>query len=98
MEWTVYPRCQERWGIWVYNSRLPYEEAKEYKSQIEKEGLALIDFIAPTDPKRRVEKIVKGSKKFIYLVAYAGITGAKQRENLDRIVSDIRELAIHQYM
>ncbi|NPA61713.1 MAG: tryptophan synthase subunit alpha [Epsilonproteobacteria bacterium] len=72
---------------------LPYEEAKEYKSQIEKEGLALIDFIAPTDPKRRVEKIVNGSKKFIYLVAYAGITGAKQRENLDRIVSDIREFS-----
>jgi tryptophan synthase alpha chain len=72
---------------------LPYEEAKAYKPQIEKDNLVLIDFIAPTDPKKRVEKIVKGSKKFIYLVAYAGITGTKQKESLDSIISDIREFS-----
>jgi tryptophan synthase alpha chain len=70
---------------------LPYEEAKPYKPQIEKSGLVLIDFIAPTDPKSRIEKIVKNSKKFIYLVAYAGITGAKRQESLERVISDIRE-------
>ncbi len=72
---------------------LPYEEAKAYKPQIEKDNLVLIDFIAPTDPKKRVEKIVKGSKKFIYLVAYAGITGTKQKESLESIISDIREFS-----
>lgn len=70
---------------------LPYEEAKPYKPQIEERGLVLIDFIAPTDPKSRIEKIVKDSKKFIYLVAYAGITGATKRESLDSVVEDIRE-------
>jgi len=72
---------------------LPHEEAKAYKPQIEKDNLVLIDFIAPTDPKKRVEKIVKGSKKFIYLVAYAGITGTKQKESLESIISDIREFS-----
>ncbi len=72
---------------------LPYEEAKPYKPQIEKSGLALIDFIAPTDPKSRIEKIVKNSKKFIYLVAYAGITGAKRQESLERVIEDIREFS-----
>jgi tryptophan synthase alpha chain len=72
---------------------LPYEEAKAYKPQIEKDNLVLIDFIAPTDPKKRVEKIVKGSKKFIYLVAYAAITGTKQKESLESIISDIREFS-----
>jgi tryptophan synthase alpha chain len=72
---------------------LPYEEAKPYKPQIEKSNLVLIDFIAPTDPKNRIEKIVKNSKKFIYLVAYAGITGAKRQESLERVISDIREFS-----
>jgi len=69
---------------------LPYEEAKVYKPQIEENNLVLIDFIAPTDPKERIKKIVSGSKKFIYLVAYAGITGTNQKESLDRVIDNIR--------
>ncbi|HHH51462.1 MAG TPA: tryptophan synthase subunit alpha [Campylobacterales bacterium] len=70
---------------------LPFEEAKPYKSIIEENGLSLIDFIAPTDSKERIEQIVTNAQKFIYLVAYAGITGAGQSENLQPIVSDIKE-------
>jgi len=55
---------------------LPFEEAKPYKSIIEESGLNLIDFIAPTDSRARIKQIVTDAKKFIYLVAYAGITGA----------------------
>ncbi len=69
---------------------LPFEEAGPYKPMIEEAGLSLIDFIAPTDTKARIEQIVTGAQKFIYLVAYAGITGAGQSEDLQSIITDIR--------
>jgi len=70
---------------------LPLEEAKPYKPAIEAAGLTLIDFIAPTDSKSRIEQIVTDAKKFIYLVAYAGITGSGQSEDLQPIITDIKE-------
>jgi len=70
---------------------LPFEEAKPYKPSIEAAGLNLIDFIAPTDTKERIEQIVTDAKKFIYLVAYAGITGSGQSEDLKPIITDIKE-------
>ena len=69
---------------------LPFEEARPYKPQIEAAGLDLIDFIAPTDSKARIEQLVTDAKKFIYLVAYAGITGAGKSEDLQPIITDIK--------
>ena len=69
---------------------LPFEEAQPYKPAIEAAGLSLIDFIAPTDPKARIEQIVSGAQKFIYLVAYAGITGAGKSEDLQEVVAHIK--------
>ncbi len=69
---------------------LPFEEAKPYKPLIEDAGLNLIDFIAPTDSKERIEQIVTDAKKFIYLVAYAGITGAGKSEDLQTIITHIK--------
>jgi len=68
---------------------LPFEEASYYKGKFDKFNLALIDFIAPTTPKDRIEKIVSNSKKFIYLVAYTGITGSDKKEDLDETVKSI---------
>jgi len=70
---------------------LPYEEAKIYQPLIKSNNLSLIDFIAPTDTKERIDMISKDAKKFIYLVAYAGITGAGQSEDLQDTISLIRE-------
>jgi len=70
---------------------LPYEEAMPYQPMIKEANLTLIDFIAPTDNRERIEKIVTDSQKFIYLVAYAGITGSGQREDLQPIISNIKE-------
>jgi len=70
---------------------LPYEEAQTYKPIIEGASLTLIDFIAPTDPKERIELITKNAQKFIYLVAYAGITGAGKSEDLQEVVAHIKE-------
>ncbi len=70
---------------------LPFEEAQPYKPGIESAGLSLIDFIAPTDTEARIAQITKDAKKFIYLVAYAGITGSGKSESLDGIIASIRK-------
>jgi tryptophan synthase alpha chain len=72
---------------------LPFEEAQKYKPLIESNGLSLIDFVAPTDPKKRLEKTLKESKEFIYMVAYAGITGSNKSENLDRLIKEVKEIS-----
>ena len=72
---------------------LPLEEAKPYKPMIEKAGLSLIDFIAPTDSEARIKEIVTEAKKFIYLVAYAGITGAGKSEDLQEVVANIKSFS-----
>jgi tryptophan synthase alpha chain len=66
---------------------LPYEEAIEYEDKF-----PLISFVAPTDSKERINKILKNPKEFIYLVAYAGITGADKNEDLSEIISYIKEI------
>ena len=70
---------------------LPLEEARPYKPMVEAAGLSLIDFIAPTDTPERIKEIVTDAKKFIYLVAYAGITGSGQSEDLQPIITDIKK-------
>jgi len=70
---------------------LPLEEALPYKPMVEEANLALIDFIAPTDSKERIQQIVTNAQKFIYLVAYAGITGSGQSEDLQPIITNIKE-------
>ncbi len=70
---------------------LPHEEASLYKPQIEKAGLNLIEFVAPTDPKDRVQKIVKSAKEFIYMVAYAGITGSSKNEDLTNLIQNVKD-------
>ncbi len=65
---------------------LPYEEAVVYE-----EKFPLISFVAPTDSKERIREILKNPKEFIYLVAYAGITGADKKEDLSEVIKNIRE-------
>ncbi len=70
---------------------LPHEESRSYKEQCRQNNLHLIDFVAPTDSKERIEVVTKDSSKFIYLVAYAGITGSGADEDLSTVISDIRQ-------
>jgi tryptophan synthase alpha chain len=71
---------------------LPYEEALAYKPLFDEKEMALIDFVAPTDTKERIAKILKNAKKFVYLVAYAGITGAQKSEDLAPVIEAVREV------
>jgi tryptophan synthase alpha chain len=61
---------------------VPYEEAKNYHNLFESRGLANITFVAPTDGEERIKLITAEARKFIYLVAYAGITGSGKAEDL----------------
>ncbi len=70
---------------------LPHEEAAAYRSSFDEKDVALIEFVAPTDSRERVAEIVKDAKKFIYMVAYAGITGADKSESLEPLIAAVRE-------
>ena len=70
---------------------LPHEEAMAYKSLLKKQELSLVNFVAPTDGDERIKKVVKDSDGFIYLVAYAGITGSGASEDLSRVIEQVKQ-------
>jgi len=70
---------------------LPHEETLVYKDILTKNSVDAISFVAPTDSYERIEVITKDAKKFIYLVAYAGITGSAQSEDLAKTIDSIRQ-------
>lgn len=72
---------------------LPHEETLPYLSTAKEHNVALISFVAPTDSKERIEKIIKNAQKFIYLVAYAGITGSGVSEDLTQTIGCIKEVS-----
>ena len=71
---------------------LPYEETLIYNELFDNYDQALISFVAPTHSKKRIELVTKNSKKFIYLVAYAGITGSGATEDLTKVISNVRKV------
>ena len=70
---------------------LPYEEAIKYKELFKQYDQSLINFVAPTDSFERIQKITQDSSKFIYMVAYAGITGSGAKEDLSQIIENVRK-------
>ncbi len=70
---------------------LPHEETHKYSELFSSNNVANISFVAPTDSNKRIKEVITDSTKFIYLVAYAGITGSGQSEDLQKIITDIRE-------
>jgi len=70
---------------------LPHEEALLYKELFKNNDVANISFVAPTDTASRIKEVVTDAQKFIYLVAYAGITGSGQSEDLQEIITSIKE-------
>ena len=69
---------------------LPYEETLKYKEEFDKNNLINISFVAPTDSKERIKQIISDAKKFIYMVAYTGITGSGKNENLKPFIENIK--------
>ncbi|MBA1432851.1 MAG: tryptophan synthase subunit alpha [Epsilonproteobacteria bacterium] len=69
---------------------VPHEEALAYKELFDSNKMANISFVAPTDSKERIKEIVSDAKKFIYMVAYTGITGSGTAEDLQPFLADIK--------
>ncbi len=70
---------------------LPHEEAKAYINIMKERDVSLVSFVAPTDSYKRIKQVVEYSSKFIYLVAYAGITGTGASEDLSETIASIRK-------
>ena len=65
--------------------------AQNYENLFTKYNKANISFVAPTDSEERIKELVINAKKFIYMVAYAGITGSGQSEDLSIIIKNVRK-------
>lgn len=70
---------------------LPHEESIPYKTLFDTNNVTNISFVAPTDTQERIATIVKDAKKFIYMVAYAGITGSGVSEELKPFLASIKK-------
>ncbi len=70
---------------------LPFEMAQNYGDLFAKYNRANISFVAPTDSENRIKELVTDSQKFIYMVAYAGITGSGQEEDLSKVIENVRK-------
>lgn len=56
---------------------LPAEESAELDTALVPTGLARIDLYAPTTPDDRLDRLLPGSRGFVYCVALTGVTGAR---------------------
>jgi tryptophan synthase alpha chain len=70
---------------------LPHEEALEYKELFNTNNISNISFVAPTDSDERIKEIVSEAQKFIYMVAYTGITGSGVSEDLQPFLASIKK-------
>jgi len=70
---------------------VPHEEALLYKDLFNANDIANISFVAPTDSEERIETVVKDAQKFIYMVAYTGITGSGTAEDLQPFLASIKK-------
>ncbi|MEA1955233.1 MAG: tryptophan synthase subunit alpha [Campylobacterota bacterium] len=70
---------------------LPHEEAKLYSNLFDSNNISNISFAAPTDSEERIKEIVSDAKKFIYMVAYTGITGSGKAEDLQPFLNSIKK-------
>ncbi|MDQ7043188.1 MAG: tryptophan synthase subunit alpha [Sulfurimonas sp.] len=69
---------------------LPHEEALLYKELFKNNKMANISFVAPTDSEERIKEVVSDAQKFIYMVAYTGITGSGVAEDLQVFLNNIK--------
>ena len=69
---------------------VPHGEALLYADLFQANKLANITFVAPTDSNERIQELVADAQKFIYMVAYTGITGAGKAEDLQPFLASIK--------
>ena len=70
---------------------VPHEEALTYRDLFVGNDIANISFVAPTDTEERIKSVVSDAQKFIYMVAYTGITGSGTAEDLQPFLRSIKK-------
>lgn len=72
---------------------LPPEEAHYFSDACQREGLALIFFLAPTSNEKRIQMTAQHATGFIYVVSLAGVTGARTElpEYLTSFIARLRQ-------
>ncbi len=70
---------------------VPNEEANLLEPLFKKYNKAQISFVAPTHTENRIKQVVSNAQKFIYMVAYAGITGSGKSEDLSTIIDTVKK-------
>ncbi|WP_072681642.1 tryptophan synthase subunit alpha [Arcobacter sp. LA11] len=70
---------------------VPNEEANLLEPLFQKYNKAQISFVAPTHTENRIKQVVSNAQKFIYMVAYAGITGSGKSEDLTTIIDTVKK-------
>ncbi len=73
---------------------LPLEESGPLREVTRLYGIDLINLIAPNTPEKRILEIVSKSSGFVYLVARAGVTGAREdlHESTKRLIERVPPL------
>ncbi|SFM10658.1 tryptophan synthase subunit alpha [Nitrosomonas communis] len=61
----------------------PPEECEEWVQQLQDQKIDPIFLLSPTTPKRRVEKVAKLAKGYVYYVSLKGVTGASHLNLVD---------------
>lgn len=75
---------------------VPPEEAGELEALCEQNGMALIQFLAPTSTADRIKLVTERAKGFIYLVSLTGVTGGRTKVSntlngfVDRVRSETK--------
>lgn len=70
---------------------VPFEEGLLLNQLFKKYKKANISFVAPTHSENRIKKVVTNAEKFIYMVAYTGITGSGKSEDLSTIIETVKK-------
>lgn len=83
---AFFEKCQELDVNGVVIPDLPYEERGEIADLAEGHGVSIIPLVAPTSGDR-IQKIVKDSTGFVYLVSSLGITGVRDDNEMSHDLS-----------
>ena len=69
---------------------LPLEESVPLRRVADENGLCLIQLAAPTTPPARLDRLVRASRGFLYLVSYTGVTGSDRTVAYRRLAPMVR--------
>ena len=71
-------RCAESGVSGIIVPDLPHEESAELREVCARHGLHLIAMVAPSTDAARLDSILETATGFLYLIAVAGVTGARE--------------------